>query len=208
MCLPPANRKTAQVFANSQIRLFTGAISAVPTLSVDSRNHCWTVPLINTLLPPNFSRFRHLRSPSVGVNRYDNNKGRYVNDKTHKVPYAKMANIFTYKAHLDGRECRPVNEYDTSVTCWRCGSKKTNREVQGRLECGDCGLEDNAGKNGASNIGKRAVGKTIQRPLSTVGAVVTQPETQVVLNGTNGEMEPANSPDDVGLTLSEGRPRR
>jgi transposase-like protein len=52
MCLPPANRKTAQVFANSQIRLFTGAISAVPTLSVDSRNHCWTVPLINTLLPP------------------------------------------------------------------------------------------------------------------------------------------------------------
>jgi len=49
--------------------------------------------------------------------------------------------------------------------------------------------------------------KNIQRPLSTVGAVVAQPETQVVLKGTNGEMEPANSPDDVGLTLREGSPR-
>ncbi|RAW43874.1 transposase, partial [Halorubrum sp. 48-1-W] len=43
--------------------------------------------------------------------------------------------------------------------------------------------------------------------LSTVGAVVAQPETQVVLKGTNGEIEPANSPEDVGLTLSEGSPR-
>jgi len=140
--------------------------------------------------------------------RFDNDKGRYVNDKTHKMPYAKMANILTYKAHLDGRECLSVNEYDTSVTCWRRGSKNTSREVQGRLECADCGLEDNADKNGASNIGKRAVGKDIQSPLSSVGAVVAQPETQVVLKGTSGEMEPANSPDDVGLTLSEGSPRR
>ena len=49
--------------------------------------------------------------------------------------------------------------------------------------------------------------KDITNPLSTVGAVVAQPETQVVLKGTNGEMEPANSPDDVGLTLREGSPR-
>ena len=118
--------------------------------------------------------------------RFDNDKRRYVNDKTHKMPYAKMANTLTYKAHLDGRECIPVYEYNTSVTCWRCGSQNTSREVQARLECHDCGLDDNGDKNGATNIGKRAVGKTIQRPLSTVGAVVAQPETQVVLNGTNG----------------------
>ena len=141
--------------------------------------------------------------------RFDNDKGRYVNDKTHKMPYAKMANILTYKAHLDGRECLPVEEYDTSVTCWRCGSQNTSRGVQGRVECHDCGLDDNGDKNGATNIGKRAVGKNIQSPLSTVGAVVAQPETQVVLKGPNGEieMEPANSPDSVGLTLSEGSPR-
>jgi putative transposase len=139
--------------------------------------------------------------------RFDNDKGRYVNDKTHKMPYAKLANILTYKAHLDGRECISVNEAATSVTCWRCGSQHTSREVQGRVECHECGLEDNADKNGASNIGKRAVGKDIQSPLSTVGAVVAQPETQVVLTGTSGEMEPANSPGDVGLALSEGSPR-
>ncbi len=139
--------------------------------------------------------------------RFDNDKGRYVNDKVHKMSYAKMANILTYKPHLAGRECFPVEEHDTSVTCWRCGSEDTSRDVQGRVECEDCGLEDNADKNGASNIAKRAVGKDITCPLSTAGAVVAQPETQVVLKGTNGEMEPANSPDDVGLILSEGSPR-
>ncbi|RXK47396.1 RNA-guided endonuclease InsQ/TnpB family protein [Halorientalis pallida] len=139
--------------------------------------------------------------------RFDTGEGRYVNDKTHKMPYAKLANFLTYKAHLDGRECTPVAEYDSSVTCWRCGSQNTRRDVQGRLECHDCGLDDNADKNGALNIGQRAVGKDIRSPLSTAGAVVAQPETQVVLTGTNGEMEPANSPDNVGLTLSEGSPR-
>jgi len=79
--------------------------------------------------------------------------------------------------------------------------------VQGRVECYDCGLDDNGDKNSARSIGKRAVDKTIQSPLSTAGAVVAQPETQVALNGTNDEMDPANSPDDVGLTLREGSPR-
>ena len=139
--------------------------------------------------------------------RFDNDKGRYVNDKTHKMPYAKLATILTYKSHLDGRECIPVKEYDTSVTCWRCGSQDTTREVQGRVECDRCGLDDNGDKNGSTNIGQRAVGKDITSPLSTAGAGVAQPETQVVLTGPVGEMEPANSPDDVGLTLSEGSPR-
>jgi putative transposase len=111
---------------------------------------------------------------------------RYVNDKAHEISYAKMATVLTYKAHLDGRECIPVNEYDTSVTCRKCGSQNTSREVQGRVECDDCGLDDDGDKNGATNIGKRAVDKNIQSPLSTVGAVVAQPKTQVVLEGTTG----------------------
>jgi putative transposase len=49
--------------------------------------------------------------------RFDNNKGRYVNDKDHKMAYAKIVNILTYKAHFDGQECIPVKEYDTSQTC-------------------------------------------------------------------------------------------
>jgi putative transposase len=49
--------------------------------------------------------------------------------------------------------------------------------------------------------------KDITNPLSTVGAVVAQPETQVVLEEINDEMETANSPEYVGLTLREGSPR-
>jgi putative transposase len=123
------------------------------------------------------------------------------------MPFAKMANFLTYKAHLDGRECLPVEEYDTSRTCWRCGSQNTSRDVQGRIKCHDCGLDDNADKNGASNIGQRAVGKDIQSPLSTAGGVVARPETQVMLNGTSDEREPANSPSAVGVTFCEGSPR-
>jgi putative transposase len=92
--------------------------------------------------------------------RFDNDKGRYVNDKT----------------HLSGRECIPVKEYDTSRTCWRCGSQNTSREVQNQWECHDRGLEDNGDKNGATNIGKRAVGNNIQRPLSTVGLLWLSPK--------------------------------
>lgn len=103
--------------------------------------------------------------------RFDNDKSRYVNDRTHKMPYAKMATILTYKAHLDERACIPVEEHDTSITCWLCGSQNTSRDVQGCIECHDCGLVDNSNKDGSSNIGKRAVGKDIQCPLSTVGAV-------------------------------------
>jgi len=39
--------------------------------------------------------------------RFDNNEGRYVNDKVHKMPYAKLANILTYKSHLDGGSVSP-----------------------------------------------------------------------------------------------------
>lgn len=142
--------------------------------------------------------------------RYDNDEGRHVNDKTHKMPYARMANLLTYKARLAGVECLLLDERDTSRTCWRCGSRETVREVQGRFECEGCGLEDNGDKNGASNIAQRAVGKDIQSPLSTAGAVVARPETQVVLEGPEDEMEPANShfTGDVGLTLREGRSPR
>ncbi len=140
--------------------------------------------------------------------RYDNDEGRYVNDKTHKMPFAKMINFLTYKAHLHGIECLPVPEDDTSKTCWRCGSQNTTRDVQGRVECEECDLDDNGDKNGASNIGQRALGKDISSPLSSVGAVLAQPETQVVLKDSADEMEPANLPLElVGATPSGGTPR-
>jgi len=97
----------------------------------------------------------------------DNDKGRYVNDKTHKMPFARLLNYIEYKSHDAGIEVQFVEEYDTSQTCNRCACEGV-RATQGRFECPECGLDDNADKNGALNIGKRALGK-FSKPLSEAG---------------------------------------
>jgi len=77
------------------------------------------------------------------------------------------------------------------------------RETQGRFECPECGLDDNADKNGALNIGKRALGK-FSRPLSEAGAVLARPETQIIVQRDD---EPVNLPLLVDSTSSGGTPR-
>lgn len=103
----------------------------------------------------------------LGGIRKDNDKGRYVNDKTHKMPFARLLNYIEYKAHDTGIDVQLVDEYDTSKTCNRCACEGV-RATQGRFECPECGLDDNADKNGALNIGKRALGK-FSKPLSEAG---------------------------------------
>jgi putative transposase len=131
--------------------------------------------------------------------REDNDKGRFVNDKIHTMPFAKLKSFIEYKAYQAGLEVISVDEAYTSQTCNRCAEKGT-RETQGRFRCPHCGLDDNADKNGALNIGKRALGK-FQRPLSEAGAVLARPETQVLVNYDG--VQPANSSESVTLTLSE-----
>jgi putative transposase len=138
----------------------------------------------------------------LGGIRKDNDKGRYVNDKTHKMPFARLLNYIEYKAHGAGIDVRLVDEYDTSKTCNRCACEGV-RETQGQFECPECGLDDNADKNGALNIGKRALGK-FSKPLSEAGAVLAQPETQVIVQRDD---EPANLSVSVGSTPSGGTPR-
>ncbi|RYJ14327.1 transposase [Halogeometricum borinquense] len=138
----------------------------------------------------------------LGGIRKDNHKGRYVNDKTHKMPFARLLNYIEYKAHDAGIDVRLVEEYDTSKTCNRCACEGV-RETQGRFECPECGLDDNADKNGALNIGKRALGK-FSKPLSEAGAILAQPETQVIVPRDD---EPANLSVSVGSTPSGGTPR-
>ena len=138
----------------------------------------------------------------LGGIRKDNDKGRYVNDKTHKMPFARLLNYIEYKAHDAGIDVQLVDEYDTSKTCNRCACEGV-RETQGRFECPECGLDDNADKNGALNIGKRALGK-FSKPLSEAGAVLAQPETQVIVPSDD---EPANLSVSVGSTPSGGTPR-
>ena len=103
----------------------------------------------------------------LGGIRKDNDNERYVNEKTHTMPFARLLNYIEYKAHDAGIDVRLVDEYDTSKTCNRCAYEGV-RETQGRFECPECGLDDTADKNGALNIGKRAVG-TFSNPLSEAG---------------------------------------
>jgi putative transposase len=138
----------------------------------------------------------------LGGIRTDNDKGRYVNDKTHKMPFARLLNYIEYKSHDVGIEVQLVDEYDTSQTCNRCACEGV-RETQGRFECPECGLDDNVDKNGALNIGKRALGK-FPKPLSEAGAGLAQPETQVIVHRDD---EPANLSVSVGATPSGGTPR-
>jgi putative transposase len=138
----------------------------------------------------------------LGGIRKDNDKGRYVNDKTHKMPFARLLDYIEYKAHDAGMDVQLVEEYDTSKTCNRCACEGV-RETQGRFECPECGLDDNADKNGALNIGKRALGK-FSKPLSQAGAGLAQPETQVIVPRDD---EPANLSVSVGSTPSGGTPR-
>lgn len=118
------------------------------------------------------------------------------------MPFARLLNYIEYKAHDAGIDVQLVDEYDTSKMCNRCGSEGV-RETQGRFECPECGLDDNADKNGALNIGKRALGK-FSKPLSESGAVLARPETQVIVNRGN---EPANLPLLVDSTPSGRTPR-
>ena len=155
----------------------------------------------------------------LGGIRKDNDKGRYVNDKTHKMPFARLLNYIEYKAHDAGIDVQLVEEYDTSQTCNRCSCEGV-RATQGRFKCPECGLDDNADKNGVFenlrfsdvcepsvrntlNIGKRALGK-FSKPLSEAGAVPAQPETQVIVQRDD---EPANLPLLVDSTPGGGTPR-
>lgn len=112
--------------------------------------------------------------------REQEDKGRKFNDKLHKFPFAKLKRFIEYKAEWEEIRVVEVDERDTSKTCNWCGSQNTKRKGQGKFVCEDCGLEDNADKNGALNIGKRALGKSINRPLSKAGALLAVPETPAV----------------------------
>jgi IS605 OrfB family transposase len=139
---------------------------------------------------------------NLGGIRKDNDKGRYVNDKTHEMLFARLLNYIEYKAHDSGIDVQSIEEYDTSQTCNRCACEGV-RATQGRFECPECGLDDNADKNGVLNIGKRASG-TFSKPLSEAGAVLAQPETPVVVPR---DEEPASLPLIVDSTPSGGTPR-
>ncbi|OKY77241.1 MAG: IS605 OrfB-like transposable element containing RNAse H-like and Zn finger domain [Candidatus Methanohalarchaeum thermophilum] len=109
--------------------------------------------------------------------REQEDKGRRFNGKLHKFPFDKLKRFIEYKAEWEGIRVVEVDERDTLKTCNRCGSQNMERVGQGKFVCRDCGLEDNADKDGASNIAKRVLGKSVRRLLSEVGALLAVPRT-------------------------------
>jgi len=98
--------------------------------------------------------------------------GSEMNRRLHSMPHYTLTQYIKYKARFAGIGVKIVDEYNTSQTCWRCGEKEnTERVGQGRHLCEECGLDDNADKNGATNIGKKGLGKDIRSPLSSLGGV-------------------------------------
>jgi len=103
----------------------------------------------------------------------ENGKGRRFNRKLNSWPFWKLRQYIEYKANWRGIRVVEVNEAYTSKLCWRCGALgKRSGSHHGLFECPRCGLKENADRNGAFNIGRRALGQ-----VSKVGAVVSQPVT-------------------------------
>lgn len=102
-----------------------------------------------------------------------NGKGRRFNRKLNSWPFWKLRQYITYKANWRGIRVVEVNEAYTSQRCRRCGILgMRSGKHHGLFECPRCGLKENADRNGAFNIGRRALGH-----VSKVGAVVSQPVT-------------------------------
>jgi len=102
-----------------------------------------------------------------------NGRGRRFNRKLNSWPFWKLRQYIEYKANWRGIRVVEVNEAYTSQLCWRCGTIGVRSGGHhGLFECPRCGLKENADRNGAFNIGRRALGY-----MSKVGAVVSQPVT-------------------------------
>lgn len=71
--------------------------------------------------------------------------------------FAQLGNFVAYKAKQAGVAVRFVDPRNTSRTCSACGHcAKENRKSQSQFLCLSCGLDMNADKNAAINIGVRA----------------------------------------------------
>ncbi|MBS3782369.1 MAG: transposase [Candidatus Thermoplasmatota archaeon] len=102
----------------------------------------------------------------------DGDNGRVMNRKLHRFPHYELRRQLEYKAHWNGIGYVEVSEAWTSQLCSRCGTK--GERNAGVFRCDNCGLEVHSDKNGAHNIGRRALGKFL-KPLSRAGGFVASP---------------------------------
>ncbi|MFX0163682.1 MAG: RNA-guided endonuclease InsQ/TnpB family protein [Candidatus Hodarchaeota archaeon] len=96
------------------------------------------------------------------------NKGRRFNRKLNSFSYHKLVQYIKYKANWEGIQVIKVSEAYTSQFCWRCGTKGVRHN--GLFKCPSCGLLENSDRNGAINIGKRALGQVSFKSRGTTGS--------------------------------------
>jgi putative transposase len=126
-----------------------------------------------------------------------NKKGRRFNRKLNSWPFWKLRQYIEYKANWRGVQVIEVNEAYTSKRCSKCGEIGVRSgNHHGLFECPRCGLKENADRNGAFNIGRRALGQ-----VSKVGAVVSQPVTGALPSTELGSFVQFSTPE---ATLFKG----
>ena len=126
-----------------------------------------------------------------------NGKGRQFNRKLNSWPFWKLRRYIEYKANWRGIRVVEVSEAYTSQQCWRCGAICVRSGGHhGLFECSQCDLLENADRNGAFNIGRRALGQ-----VSKVGAVVSQPVTGALSPTKLGSFVQCSTPE---ATFSKG----
>ena len=124
-----------------------------------------------------------------GIRR--NGGGRRFNRKLNSWPFWKLRQYIEYKANWLGIAVIEVSEAYTSQRCSRCGEigVRSGRH-HGLFECPRCGLKENADRNGAFNIGRRALGQ-----VSRAGAVVSQPITRALPHSELGSVVQFPTPE-------------
>jgi len=128
-----------------------------------------------------------------GIRR--NGRGRRFNRKLNSWPFWKLRKYIGYKANWRGIAVVEVSEAYTSQRCWQCGAiGLRSGKHHGSFECPRCGLKENADRNGAFNIGRRALGQVYK-----VGAVVSQPITGALSPTELGSVVQFSTPEATQL---------
>jgi putative transposase len=109
-----------------------------------------------------------------GIRKQRKFQSRRSKRKVASFPFYKLTQFIKYKAAWKGISVVEVSEAYTSVTCSHCGCRGVR--VRGLFRCPECGCSLNADLNGARNILKRALGKSLVGPLSGAGACLAVPE--------------------------------
>ncbi|WP_335925261.1 transposase [Shewanella algae] len=83
----------------------------------------------------------------------------------------RLETYIAYKAHRQNKPVFKVNPMNTSRECAACGhTHPDNRQTQARFRCVHCGHADNADRNAALVIRKRAISLILHSGTELVGA--------------------------------------